>query len=133
MFGAAAGRRLARVPRRNLSSLLVRSRAVVLARRSYYSQPKPTFTMEQMEEWVKGKKPKHVLGQRGRKHRLNEDEQRQNSAARRTGYLSLGNTSTPGLVDLYLRYCWAVGRPYLAMNKHGDRLIVDLTPGAPRP
>ena len=61
---------------------------------------------------------------------LNQHERPVFNAAKATGVLQMSNPCTEHLVNRYYRMCWDTARPYIAVNKHGDKVAVDLEPVA---
>jgi hypothetical protein len=52
------------------------------------------------------------------------------NVAKRTGVLELEDHMSVAVLNSHLTYCYARRRPYLAIGKHGRRIVVDLLPVA---
>ncbi len=52
------------------------------------------------------------------------------NVAKHTGVLELEDHMSVAVLNSHLTYCYARRRPYLAIGKHGRRIVVDLLPVA---
>ena len=50
--------------------------------------------------------------------------------ARDSGVLEMADHMTIAVCNRYVTYCWARRRPYIAISKHGRRIVLDLLPVA---
>lgn len=100
--------------------------------RCYFSEPKLAMTRQALLADAEGPAAKLAhSGPVGLRNRLNVFEKSAMGKAIRTGFLQLDNSSSQQVVTQFEARCWAEGHPLLIMNKHGDRLLVDASPGKP--
>eukprot|EP01138_Halocafeteria_seosinensis_P003752 gb/GECG01003836.1/.p1 GENE.gb/GECG01003836.1/~~gb/GECG01003836.1/.p1 ORF type:complete len:298 (+),score=32.49 gb/GECG01003836.1/:1-894(+) len=102
--------------------------------KSYFLRPWPRYTPHDIQNWAQGKHhrnpPKHLQMQKLGPKVDNHTERRVLGAAKRYGFLQMEEHCGEAPCNEYYRYCFNVKRPYLALNKHGDEICVDLAPVA---
>mmetsp|Transcript_30161 Transcript_30161/g.62142 ORF Transcript_30161/g.62142 Transcript_30161/m.62142 type:complete len:314 (-) Transcript_30161:92-1033(-) len=96
---------------------------------TYFAQPEPSWTADNVKALALGP------GKRGRNrpgvklgHRMSQEEGRAVNLAKRHGYLVMTQKCGVSACNKYLHFCYEDRRPYIAVNKHGDRVVVDLLP-----
>lgn len=94
--------------------------------RTYFNEPIPSLTAKDVEKLA-------VTGMR--RHpgvfvgaALCPEEHAVVNAAKREGVIRLTPICTQTVCNHYYRYCYATERPYIAMDRHGQRVIFDPRP-----
>lgn len=93
---------------------------------SYFSAPKPSLTIEDVEKLARTQKAKNTVAGYSNKHRLSEPERTVMGAGRRSGFIQLANHCGVGLTNTYFKYCCNSKRPYVAIHRDGRQMEVDL-------
>lgn len=95
-------------------------------RRGYYMVPVPRVTADDVAAWATVKRRTNAPGAAPRGVRLNEHERRAKNKGVRAGFVQFGAGCGVALADDFYRVCVTRRRPYLALNAHGDQLVVDV-------
>ena len=101
--------------------------------KTYFLRPWPRYTPHDLQNWADSKRhrnPTKDLQRQKRGPRLTTNtEKKITGTAKRYGFLQMEEHAGEAPCNEYYRYCFMVRRPYLALNKHGDEICVDLAPG----
>ena len=104
--------------------------ALPLLRRCYFSAPLPTLSHSDVLGLLQSHSRRNTAGSTGYGGpRLTPAEFGALGQARRSGVLQLSaEACTPQLCNSFYVYCWSVGRPYIALGRHGVQACCDLAP-----
>ena len=98
--------------------------------RTYFSVPVPRIERSDVEAMVRGRRGTNRPGAKPLGTPLNEFEVLVRGRARVDGWARLDKHCGVALCDAYLRFCYGVRRPYIAVASRGHRVVVDLRPVA---
>ena len=97
---------------------------------TYFSRPIPTLSREDVLGLVVSRGHRNSRGTRGvGGNPLTPKESAALGVARRNGVLFLSaEARSQQLCNSFFKYCWCVKRPYVAVDRHGVTVVVDLRP-----
>jgi hypothetical protein len=95
--------------------------------RGYFSRPVPTRTVEEVRVQLTSPRNRTRASVKPGMP-MTEIDRVAAGLARRTGFLVLRAHCTQAAADAHFRYCCTTRRPYLALNRDGSELVVDLLP-----
>ena len=102
--------------------------AAAVSSRGYFRVPEIKVTLDSVNAAMASGALKKRPGDKGTRNWLNEQEQRVNSRAKRTGVLELGSSCTQDVVTMYQKVCWDRAHLFVSLTKHGDQVVVDANP-----
>lgn len=99
------------------------------ARAYNVDKPIPSLNKDDVYALTTGKNARDRIAKPNRVgHRMSRVEADDNALASRRGYVAATNFTGASVFNTYYKYCWAVRRPYVAVDRHGTSVYVDATP-----
>lgn len=102
--------------------------ASAVSSRGYFRVPEIKVTLDSVNAAMASGVLKKRPGDKSMRNWLNEQEQRVNSHAKRTGVLELGSSCSQDVVTMYQKVCWDRAHLFVSLTKHGDQVVVDANP-----